>query len=308
MTKPIVVIGSYNTDMVVQAPRIPTPGETILGGTFSMVAGGKGANQAVAAARCGGAVSFIARLGDDMFGHQAIAGLKADSIDTSHVACLPDVASGTALITVSEDGENAITVASGANALLMPDAIETADSMIAEAAIVLTQLETPLETISALVDRCAAHGVPLVLNPAPALPLNEAIFSRVAVLTPNESEAELLSGVPVTDLESAKRAGEVILAKGVKTLIITMGGDGALLFEDGSPTMVPSFTVDPVDTTGAGDTFNGALCVAISEGKSWAEAVTFANAAAALSVTVLGAQPSAPRRADVDALVQTHTA
>lgn len=308
MTKPIVVIGSYNTDMVVQAPRIPTPGETILGGTFSMVAGGKGANQAVAAARCGGAVSFIARLGDDMFGHQAIAGLKADSIDTSHVACLPDVASGTALITVSEYGENAITVASGANALLMPDAIETADSMIAEAAIVLTQLETPLETISALVDRCAAHGVPLVLNPAPALPLNEAIFSRVAVLTPNESEAELLSGVPVTDLESAKRAGEVILAKGVKTLIITMGGDGALLFEDGSPTMVPSFTVDPVDTTGAGDTFNGALCVAISEGKSWAEAVTFANAAAALSVTVLGAQPSAPRRADVDALVQTHTA
>ncbi|MEM9284952.1 MAG: ribokinase [Pseudomonadota bacterium] len=308
MTKPIVVIGSYNTDMVVQAPRIPTPGETILGGTFSMVAGGKGANQAVAAARCGGAVSFIARLGDDMFGHQAIAGLKADSIDTSHVACLPDVASGTALITVSEDGENAITVASGANALLMPDAIETADSMIAEAAIVLTQLETPLETISALVDRCAAHGVPLVLNPAPALPLNEAIFSRVAVLTPNESEAELLSGVPVTDLESAKRAGEVILAKGVKTLIITMGGDGALLFEDGSPTMVPSFTVDPVDTTGAGDTFNGALCVAISEGKSWAEAVTFANAAAAHSVTVLGAQPSAPRRADVDAMVQTHTA
>ncbi|MEO1656960.1 MAG: ribokinase [Pseudomonadota bacterium] len=307
MGKSIVVIGSYNTDMVVQAPRIPSPGETILGGTFSMVAGGKGANQAVAAARCGGSVTFVARLGDDMFGHEAIAGLKTDNIDTSHVICLPDAASGVALITVSDDGENAITVASGANALLMPDAIEKADDALSGASIVLTQLETPLETIRATLDRCQALGVPVVLNPAPALPLDDAVFASVAVLTPNETEAELISGLPVSDVETAKSAGEAILAKGVSTLIITMGSQGALLFEGGTCTMVPGYPVEAVDTTGAGDTFNGALCVAMSEGKTWPEAVAFANAAAALSVTKLGAQPSVPTRADVDAFLIAHT-
>ncbi|MEM6914390.1 MAG: PfkB family carbohydrate kinase, partial [Pseudomonadota bacterium] len=162
MNKTIVVIGSYNTDMVVKAPRIPSPGETILGGTFSMVAGGKGANQAVAAARCGGEVSLIGRLGNDLFGQEALAGLKADHIDTRHVTCLPGASSGVALITVSEDGENAITVASGANALLLPDAIREADELLASASIVLTQLETPLETISFVVDRCQDLDVPVV--------------------------------------------------------------------------------------------------------------------------------------------------
>lgn len=303
MDKSIVVIGSYNIDMVVQAPRIPSPGETILGGTFSMVAGGKGANQAVAAARSGGSVKFIARLGNDMFGNQAIEGLKADHIDTTHVVQTSEAACGVALITVSDEGENAITVASGANALLLPDAIDQADAMLASASIVLIQLETPVETISHVMNRCEAHGVPVILNPAPALPLDDAIFSKVAVLTPNESEAALISGMPVTDVETAKRAGEAILAKGVGTLIITLGSEGALLFEGGTGTLIPTFPVDAVDTTGAGDTFNGALSVAMSEGKSWEDAVTFANAAAALSVTVFGAQPSAPRREDIDALV-----
>ncbi|MEM7741930.1 MAG: ribokinase [Pseudomonadota bacterium] len=287
-----------------KAPRIPSPGETILDGTSSMVAGGKGANQAVAAARCGGEVSLIGRLGNDLFGQEALAGLKADHIDTRHMTCLPDASSGVALITVSEDGENAITVASGANALLLPDAIREADELLASASIVLTQLETPLDTISFVVDRCQELDVPVVLNPAPAAALVDHIFSKVSVLTPNESEAELMSGLPVSDLETAARAGEVILSKGVKTLIITMGAQGALLFDGSRRELIPSYPVEAVDTTGAGDTFNGALCVALSEGKPWREAIAFANAAAALSVTTLGAQPSCPSRDDVERLLR----
>ena len=304
MSKPkIVVVGSSNTDMIIQLERIPRPGETIIGGEFSIAAGGKGANQAVAAARAGGAVNFVACVGEDIFGEQAVAGFEKDGISVTHVLKDHDAPSGVALIFVDKKGENSIAVASGANARLTPQHIQHASDVITTADLLVMQLETPIETISAAAKLAADHNVTVILNPAPAQELDEALLRNISILTPNETETELLTGIKVEDEQSANRAADVLLGKGIQMVIITLGANGAFIAQSDYREMIAGFKVESVDATGAGDVFNGSLAVALGEGKSPAEALRFANAAAALSVTKLGAQPSAPQRGDIEALL-----
>ena len=303
MAGKIVVAGSSNTDMILQMDHIPRPGETILGGQFSMAAGGKGANQAVAAARAGGQVTFLARVGADMFGRQAVEGFRRDGIDVRYVLEDEQAPSGVALIFVAANGENSIGVASGANLCLSPADVQQAASAIQDASALVMQLETPLETVRAAARIAAAKRVPVILNPAPAQPLDDALLALVTVLTPNESEAELLTGVPVADVAAAARAAEVLRSRGVAQVIITLGARGAWVASAAFQGLVPAFPVQPVDTTAAGDVFNGALAVAMSEQRPLEQAVRFACAAAALSVQKLGAQPSAPPRAEIERLL-----
>lgn len=300
MSDSIVVVGSSNTDMIVQTPHIPRPGETILGGTFNTAAGGKGANQAVACARAGGEVTFVARVGHDMFGDQALQGFKQDGINVDFVTKDASAPSGVALIIVDDKGENSIAVASGANGNLSVSDVQAAAKAIESAGIVLMQLETPIETIEAAAALAEKHGVQVILNPAPAQPLSDSLLKQISILTPNETEAEMLTGIGVQDEADAEKAAQALIAKGVTSVIITLGAAGAYVHSEAFKGMVSGFKVDPVDTTAAGDTFNGTLAVALAEGKPLAEAVTFANAAAAISVTTLGAQPSAPNRSAID--------
>ncbi|HOC17916.1 MAG TPA: ribokinase [Vicinamibacterales bacterium] len=305
MTPSIVVVGSSNTDMIIRLERIPRPGETILGGEFVTAPGGKGANQAVAAARAGGRVAFAARVGRDMFGDRALAGFVKDRIDVSLVVRDGSAASGVALIFVAKDGENSIAVASGANANLAPADVKRASAAIAQADALVMQLETPLATVHAAAGIAAKAGVPVILNPAPApaKPLPARLLRQVSILTPNETEAELLTGIKVSDRVSASRAAAKLRALGVGAVIITLGRRGAFVAAEAGEHLVPGFKVKAVDTTAAGDVFNGALAVALGEGRALADAVRFANAAAAISVTRLGAQPSAPRRREIDRLL-----
>lgn len=301
MKAKIVVVGSSNTDMILKLERIPKPGETLLGGEFVTAAGGKGANQAVAAAQAGGAVTLIARVGKDMLGEQAIAGFIRNSINVDHVQ-LDKFPSGVALIFVAKDGENSIGVGSGANAKLSPADVRKAKSAFASASAVIMQLETPLDTVQAAADLAHAKEALVILNPAPAQPLPDSLLKKISILTPNETEAELLTGIQVTDDASCSRAADALLRKGVKTVIITLGSRGAFVATNESKQFVPGFKVKPVDTTAAGDTFNGALAVALAEGMSLIDAVRFANAAGAISVTRMGAQPSAPKRKEIEKL------
>jgi ribokinase len=305
MKHPIVVVGSSNTDMIIQLNRIPRPGETILGGEFTTAAGGKGANQAVGAARAGGRVTFIARVGRDMFGDQAIADFKRDGICVDHVLRDKTAPSGIALIFVASDGENSIAVAGGANAKLAPADVKKATTAIRSAAVLVMQLETPLETVQAAARIAAKAGARVILNPAPAQPLPDTLLKLVSILTPNETEAELLTGIKVTGPSAAAKAADKLRSRGVKTVILTLGPRGAFIADANGKQLVPGFKVKAVDTTAAGDIFNGSLAVALAEGKPLPAAVRFANAAAALSVTKLGAQPSAPRRVEIEKFLKT---
>jgi ribokinase len=304
MARPaILVIGSSNTDLIIKAARIPKPGETILGGEFVRSAGGKGANQAVAAARAGGAVTFIARVGRDANGEQALAGFAADAINVKHVRRDAKTPSGVALIFVGKNGENSIAVASGANDKLSSADVRQAKSAFRGASVILLQLETPLPTVAAAMELATAAGVRVVLNPAPARPLPAQLLKRIFLLTPNESEAERLTGLAVTNEATAARAAEKLLARGVQNVIVTMGSRGAFVAGKDLRQMIPGFKVNAVDATGAGDVFNGALVVALAEGRPLLEAARFASAAAAISVTRFGAQPSAPTRREIQALL-----
>ena len=300
MKKTIVVIGSSNTDMIIKTEHIPKPGETVLGGAFSTAPGGKGANQAVSAARAGGNVLFIARVGDDMFGTQAVEGFVRDGITIDSIITDKNAPSGVALIFVDETGENSIAVASGANARLSISDIEASEETIASAGIVLMQLEIPLETVRAAAEIAGENGVNIILNPAPAQPLGDDILRHISILTPNESEAELLTGIKVTDEHGAAQAAEALSANGVKTVLITLGSQGVYAASPEFHGIIPGFRVQAVDTTAAGDVFNGVLAVSLSEHMPLIEAVRFSNAAAALSVTTLGAQPSAPYREEIE--------
>lgn len=300
MKTDIVVIGSSNTDMIVKTPYIPLPGETILGGTFNTAAGGKGANQAVSCARAGGKVTFVARVGDDMFGEQALRGFRKDGINVDFVVKDGRAPSGVALIIVDDKGQNSIAVASGANSNLSVPDVEAAADTISSAAFLLMQLEIPIETVAAAARMAADKNVRVILNPAPAQPLSDELLRNVTIITPNETEASMLTGIKVEDQASACKAAETLVSKGVKSVIITMGSAGAYVHCDDFRGMVPGFKVEAVDTTAAGDTFSGTLAVALAEGKTLEQATVFANAAAALSVTKLGAQPSAPNRAAIE--------
>ena len=304
MNPRILVLGSSNTDMIIKLDRIPRPGETILGGEFVTAPGGKGANQAVGAARAGGQVTFVARVGRDMFGEQAVAGFVRDGIAVDYVFRDPAAPSGVALIFVAKDGENSIAVASGANATLTPADVMKARPAFADASVLLMQLETPLATVQAAAELAAQRGLRVILNPAPARPLPDKLLRLVSILTPNETEAELLTGIAVKNDRSAAQAAGKLLGRGVQTVILTLGARGAFIATRESSQLIPGFKVKPVDTTAAGDIFNGALAVALAEGKPLPSAVRFANAAAALSVTKLGAQPSAPTRKEIERLLK----
>lgn len=290
----ITIIGSCNTDMVITTTKLPSPGETILGGNFFMNPGGKGANQAVAAARLGGKITFIAKTGDDIFGKQAKQLFETENINTDYMFTDADHPSGVALITVDSSAENCIVVAPGANSNLQKEDINHAKDEILRSEIILMQLEIPLETVQYAAELGDSAGKKVILNPAPARELPEELFKKLYIITPNETEAELLTGIKVTDTVSAERASNVLIKKGVAIVIITMGSKGAFLHTPDGGKMIATPKVNAVDTTAAGDVFNGALAVAISEGFELEKAVEFANKAAAISVTRLGAQSSAP--------------
>jgi len=304
MKPKILVIGSSNTDMIVKVPEIPHPGQTVLGGEFITAPGGKGANQAVGAARAGGDVTFIARVGDDMFGKRAVEGFQKDGINVDHVFRDSRSPSGVALIFVAASGQNSIAVAPGANAKLSAADVHRSAAAFRGASAVLMQLEIPLNTVTNTAELAARRDVPVILNPAPAQPLPGNLLKRVSILTPNEAEASALSGVEVRDAASAARSAARLQKRGVGTVIITLGARGAFVTSAGMSQLVPGFKVKAVDTTAAGDVFNGALAVALGEGKPLLEAVRFANAAAAISVTRLGAQPSAPTREEIERLLK----
>jgi ribokinase len=301
MKSKILVIGSSNTDMVVKTTRIPAPGETVLGGHFFMNGGGKGANQAVASARLGGDVSFVCKTGNDIFGREAIASLEKDNIDTGFIFTDANEPSGIALITVDEHGENCIVVAPGANSSLRIGDMEQIEDLIVRAGIILLQLEIPLETVSHIAAVAAGRGIPVILNPAPAQQLPDELLRNVSIITPNENEAEKLTGIPVTDIRTAIEAAQSLFARGVETIIVTLGADGALLVNGNGAAHIPGYRVEAIDTTAAGDVFNGALVVGLSEKKSIEDSIAFACKAAAISVTRLGAQTSAPKRKEVNA-------
>jgi ribokinase len=296
----ILIIGSSNTDMVVKTHRFPQPGETIIGGDFFIFPGGKGANQAVSAARMGGSVVFVCKTGDDLFGRQAIEGFRKEGIDIRCCTVDPEAASGVALITLNATGENTIVVAPGANARLSEADIDAAAATMVDADIVLLQLETPLATVAYAVQRAATAGKRVMLNPAPAqTALPDSMLAQLFLLTPNETEAALLTGItPRSDADLARMAN-ALLAKGVQNVAFTLGARGVYFQNAAGHLWVTPPKVQPIDTTGAGDVFNGALAVALAEDMPWSAALDMACRAAAISVTRMGAQSSAPHRKEL---------
>jgi ribokinase len=297
----ILVIGSLNADLVVRAPRFPGPGETISGEDLAIIPGGKGANQAVAAARHGASVAMVGRVGDDSFGPALIQNLQANKVDTSQVQT-GQTATGTAIIVIDSSGQNSIVLSPGANGKVSPADVEAISFQDADT--LLLQLEIPLETVVHAASLARQNGLRVILNPAPARQLPDALLADVDILVPNESELGLLSGRPVSEVDSAKAAARELLRKGVKTVIVTLGANGALLVTGEKTTHIPTFKVNVVDTTAAGDAFIGGLAAALQNGKSLEEAVRYGNASGALAATKFGAQPSLPTRDEVEKLLR----
>jgi ribokinase len=295
----IIVIGSSNTDMVIKSKTLPVPGETILGGTFLMNPGGKGANQAVAAARLGGNVTFVTKTGNDMFGVEALHIFDNEGIDIRYIIKDAINPSGVALINVDENGENCIVVAPGSNGSLSAYDIKDGVFETGPSDMFLMQLEIPVGTVEFVARKAVSNGNRVILNPAPARQLSDDLLSCLYLITPNETEAELLTGIIVHDVMTAEKAASKLRNKGVQNVVITMGASGAYLLSGAISKMIPVIPVKAIDTTAAGDVFNGALAVAISEGKDIEDAVIYANKAAAISVTRMGAQASAPYRKEI---------
>jgi len=297
----VTVVGSLNMDLVVKAPRLPAVGETVTKGTFGTFPGGKGANQAVAAARLGARVRMVGAIGRDAFGSQLRDGLRRDGVDVSHVIEIEDAPSGVALITVGPQGQNTIVVAPGANWRMTTAHVDAAADLIARSQILLIQLEIPIETVTRAAEIASSAKVRVVLDPAPApeSPLPDRLIRLVDVINPNEVEAKVLTGTNVADERGARDAAERLLAMGCRSAVIKLGARGAFVADGDTRAAVPGIHVDAVDTTAAGDAFAGALAVALGEGRPIMEAVRFANVAGAICVTRMGAQPSMPRRAEV---------
>lgn len=297
--KPVVVVGSLNMDLVMRTPRVPVGGETLHGHEFSTLPGGKGANQAVACARLGAKVSMIGQVGNDGFGTTLRDGLAADGIDVSGVLQTTAVGTGVAMILVEDIGQNRIVLAAGANGALTPDDIEAQAALIGGAAMLVLQLEVPMPVVERAIAIAHNAGVPVLLNPGPAKPLAEALWSQIDILIPNESEAELLSGIAVTDAASAYTAARVFRQRGVKCVLITLGANGVAVIDDAGERHQPAHVVKAVDTTAAGDTFIGGLTAGLVEGMAMDEAVALGQRASALCVTRHGAQPSIPYRREI---------
>ncbi len=285
--------------MVIKTDRIPIPGETILGGTFLMNPGGKGANQAVSASRLGGKVTFIAKIGNDVFGNQTMRILKKEGINTRYVVKDPEVPSGIALITVDEEGENSIVVAPGSNHNLLVQDIESDILTSDKYNVMLLQLEIPLMTVEFAALTAAENGIKVILNPAPAQKLHDYLLRHVWLITPDEIEAEILTGIKIHNMTTAEAAATSLQKRGVKNVIITMGAEGAYVKTEDFTEMLPGVKVKAIDTTGAGDVFNAALAVATAEGNELRDAVIFANKAASICVTRMCAQASAPYRDEI---------
>ena len=297
--KKIIVIGSSNVDMVVRTSHLPAPGETILGGEFFMNQGGKGANQAVAIKRLGGNLIFMAKLGNDVLGRQSVGYFKKEGIDTRYIALDEDSASGVALISVDDHAENSIVVASGANMLLNEQDVDKMLEEMCEGDILLMQLEIPLQTVEYAARKAFGKGVKVVLNPAPARSLPKELFRHLYMVTPNRIEAEMLTGIKIANDADVEKVAEEICAMGVKNVIITLGSKGCLIREEGVSYRIDAFKVEPVDTTAAGDTFHGALCVGLSEGMDLKQAAVMASKASSIAVTRMGAQSSIPYREEL---------
>lgn len=297
--KKITVIGSLNMDLVICTPRMPEMGETIIGSGFMTVPGGKGANQAVAAARLGGNVSMIGCVGGDIFGSRLIENLKDNNVDTAHVAVVKECATGIAVILV-KDGDNCIIIDQGANFRLMPETLERLEEIIKESFMVVVQLEIPIPTVYKAIEIARRHGVKVLLNPAPACQLDDDMLSQVDILVPNESECELITGISIKSVEGGKLAVKRLMDKGVTQVVVTLGSRGVLYNCGNDIVHKPALDVKAVDTTAAGDSFCGALAVALSEGRGIDEAISFANLVGALTVQKKGAQSSLPTREEVE--------
>lgn len=302
MKRRITVIGSSNIDLIMQLQRLPVPGETVGDGRFTRAFGGKGANQAVAAARLGGEVTFITCLGNDAVAPEILQHFARDGMDTSHVLRDEDMPTGTALVLVDAEGRNSIALAPGANDALLPEQIEARADVIAGSAMLMLQMETPLATNRRVLELAEAHRVPLMLNYAPIRDRELALSAAITWLVVNEIEAESLCGMPVSNVEQAHAAAEALRTHGPRCVVITLGANGVVLAAENLRAHVPAFPVQPVDTTAAGDCFCGALAVALVEGMPLEQAARFASAAAAISVTRVGAQPSLPARAELERL------
>ncbi|MEO6284069.1 MAG: ribokinase [Dyadobacter sp.] len=292
MEHKVLIIGSSNTDMVVKTEEFPKPGETVLGGTFLMNPGGKGANQAVAAARLGADVRFVAKTGDDIFGKQARDGFVKEGLDIQYFAKSQDLASGVALITVNGKGENEIVVASGANMDLLP--ADLPDAVFEDIEMALIQLEIPLETVRYVIRKCQNENIKVILNPAPGVKLADDFLNGLFLITPNETETEIMTGIVTDSAEALQNAAAYFHQKGVQNVIITLGSKGVFLSNNEFNDFIPALKVPAVDTTAAGDVFNGAILKALASGENWVKACHFACKAAAISVTRMGAQSSAP--------------
>ncbi|UTV29883.1 ribokinase [Photobacterium atrarenae] len=302
----LVVLGSVNADHVLQVASFPRPGETLHGHTYQVIPGGKGANQAVAASRLGADIAFIACVGDDSFGHEMRETFAREGINTDAVMIEADIPTGIAMIQVAETGENSICISAEANARLTPERLLPHQPLIEQADTLLMQLETPVETIESAARIAKQSGTRVVLNPAPARALSDKLLQLVDLITPNETEAELLTGIQVTDTASAQQAADILHGKGIPQVMITLGSQGVWISEQGQGRQVPGFRVEACDTTAAGDTFNGALLTAMQEGITLDKAIRFAHAAAAISVTRMGAQTSIPYRREVERFLMEH--
>lgn len=303
-TGKLAVLGSINADHILNLTHFPRPGETVIGKQYQVAFGGKGANQAVAAGRSGADIAFIACVGDDDTGERIRQQLMNDRIDISPIEAVPGESTGVALIFVNGDGENTIGIHAGANAALTPVRVEQHQQVIADASALLMQLESPLESVLSAARIAHQHQTQVILNPAPATALSDELLSLVDMITPNETEAQILTGVAVNSDEDAARAAAVLHDKGIRTVLITLGSRGVWLSEQGKGQRISGFRVEAVDTIAAGDTFNGALITALLEQRPMAEAVRFAHAAAAIAVTRHGAQPSVPWREEIDRFLQ----
>ncbi|MCC2521920.1 ribokinase [Vibrio coralliilyticus] len=302
----LVVLGSVNADHVLQVPSFPRPGETLHGRNYQVIPGGKGANQAVAAARLNADTGFIACVGDDAFGINIRENFKMDNINIAGVKMQPNCPTGIAMIQVAESGENSICISAEANAKLTEDAIEVDLERIRQANYLLMQLETPMCGIEKAAQVAKSSRTNVILNPAPARELSDELLACIDVITPNETEAEVLTGVTVTDNESAQEAANALHRKGIEIVLITLGAKGVWLSQNGRGELIPGFRVEATDTTAAGDTFNGALVTGLLEDLPLESAIKFAHAAAAISVTRFGAQTSIPSRDEVDAFLEQH--
>lgn len=309
MKKKLLVIGSSNIDLIMRLPTFPQPGETLQSLDYQQAYGGKGANQALAAAKLSDSIytQFLTCVGDDSVGQQVLQSLHAECVDTSLAQRVAGEATGTAMIWLSADGENSIAIAAAANAYLTPEYIDKQQLAISDADCLLLQLETPLEGIVEAIQCAKQHGKKIILNPAPAQPLPADVLPHIDIITPNETEAEILTGIKVIDNASAMAAADNLHQRGVQQVIITRGADGVFYSHKGSQINYPSFSVDVLDTTAAGDTFNGGLAAALLQGKSMENAIIFAQAAAALSVQKLGAQPSIPSLSQVNTFLASVT-